>query len=350
MNKVQATCFSPDSLAYCPCFHALHSLTYSLSEGLEERVSSLQRLILNHSHCDKNCASYAFVKKALRDSQWENQMVEDRLTSESQRFSVNLVDTLPTLIEHAVLDSMPELSGSIEGLSEGTAIQFFLTMLHFFDPENKYPEVENLKRVLHDLFELLVYQEDHRYLRPDRLENSAELFHWKLTHLLRSLGSKTPYFFFPLSSCSHAMMGKVEWVLNEGYRLTIINSGDGAQFYDGETAADLIYLSLDEAEVLQAIESNLNINQSTADVYENVATSLPLEKLEPYIGRIHGVHKRNSCSVKSLSSAIHGVLPAGIYRAFKVFYTSRLIADMEPGIKRTAAHDILTKRTKKMVY
>lgn len=341
MNRVESTRLLP----------AIFTKATS-SEGLdlEERITHLQSLILHFTDREKGCELYSLVKHSLRKAQCRKREVDERLSFQKDYFLSGLTGLLPLFVEQAVLDSRPEVPGSTQGLSEGSVIQFFLTLLHFFDPQNASPEVAYLKNVLDDHFELWVYQEDHRYPRQDRLEDSEQLFHNKVTCLLKNLTGGAPYFFFPLASWGHAMLGKVEWVQQEGFRLTIINKGECAQFRAGEIAADLIYLGLTEEEVLRAIMANFNLPPTTATVYENIKSALPIEKRERFMGRWHGLHKRASCSLKSLVGAIHGVLPAGIYRAFKVFYTSRLMEGMEFGLQLEVANKILLKRKLKCYF
>jgi hypothetical protein len=341
MNQVQST-------RLIPAFSTIEPS--SAAVDLEERISNLRTLRLHFTDCEKDGELYGFVKEALRKSQCRKREVDERLAFQKDYFLTRLTKQLPQCIEHAVLDSRSDVPGSPEGLSEGTAIQFFLTMLHFFDPQNAFPEVEHLKNVLDDHFELWVYQEDHRYPREDRLEDSAQLFHSKVACLLKRLTGGAQYFFFPLASFGHAMVGKVEWICDEGFRLTIINKGECPQFREGEIAADLIYLGLTEEEVLTVIMANFNLCPFTSTVYANIDRALPPGKRERYMGREHGLHKRASCSIKSLSGAIHGVLPAGIYRAFKVFFTNRLMNGMEPGPQFDAAYEILIKRKTKYEY
>jgi hypothetical protein len=225
------------------------------------------------------------------------------------------------------------------------AIQFFLILLHYFDAKSNCGEINDLKRALEDLFALWLYLEDYRFPRSDRLEDGAQLFHNHVSDLLKRLQEGLPYLFFPLASYTHAMVGKVTWALDEGYSLTIINKGEWSQFYNGKTAADLMYRGLTKDEVLTAIMANIDVSHLTYIVYDNIERALPAEKRRHFMGRRHGVHKRPSCSIKSLAEAIHGVLPDWLYRSFKVFYTERLIAHMAPGVQYDAACEILKKRT-----
>lgn len=337
MQRIQSTRFLPE-----PFWGTLSE------QDLDERFAKLQPFIVHHSDEEKESPSYERLKKSFREAESKKREVEERIAFQTEYFLHCLTEQLPICIEHAILDSRSDVPDSFEGLSEGTALQFFLTMIHFFDPTNTIQEVKYLKNALEDLFALWVYQEDHRYVRADCLADAEVLFRNKIIHLLKQLGRNIPYFFFPLASYAHAMVGKVEWISEEGFRLTIVNKGDCAQFKNDETAADLIYLGLTEEEILPAILANFELPPFSADVYENIARALPSEKCVPFMGRGHGLHKRASCSIKSVAGAIHGVLPAGIYRAFKVFYTNRLIKDMEPGARLDAAHQVLLKRRLKV--
>lgn len=314
---------------------------------LDGRIATLQGLISSLSESEKDSELYGRVKQSLRMAQGKKFEVDVRLALQADFFLKTLGESLPLCIEYAVLDSRMEVPRSYQGFSEGMAIQFFLTMLHHFDDKDYCGEISQLKRALEHFFELWLFQEDYRFPRFDRLDDAGLLFHHKVSGLLKSLQQGMPYMFFPLTSINHAMVGKVTWDCEEGFSLTIVNKGDAAQFLWLDSSADLVYRGLSEVEVHSAIMANINVTYLTYIIYDNIERALPVEKRHRFMGRRHGLHKRFSCSFKSLTEAMHGVLTPWIYRDFKVFYTNRLVREMEPGVAYNAACQVLTKRVNK---
>lgn len=289
------------------------------------------------------------VQSVVASIQADQQRIENRIHLLALRYRNQFEDAHHLFVDYAILDSLPELPGCEEGLAENLSIQFFLSHLKNFYPASPSIEVSLLIQSLENLFELSIYILYLRYYIQDPLPHPMRSFKSKVLNLLIQMSDgRLPYFFLPCCSENHAMVGKVEWFDREGYRFTLINTGSGVRFHEGKKAFDAVYSGLTQKEVMNIAIALLVESAKSTEVYAKIAEALPLQKTIHYNSRGHGVQKRDSCAVKSLTASMHSVLTEKTYWRFKVFYTEKLMSQMTPGAKQEAALQILAKRTKKI--
>lgn len=315
----------------------------------QNRIELLEALQSKISYYDEQDPLIARVRAAISLVHQEKQLKEERISVATQECRDWIGMKLELFADYAILDSMPEVPGSEAGLSEGRAIQFFLSHLKQFNHEFPTLQVNQLIQSLESLFEMNVYIYDQSSDVIGRIKHSIKYLKSQVLEMLQQLSEgEIPYFFLPCSSKDHAMIGKVEWVDGEGYLFTIINTGCNAQFRRGAQAADLVYRNLDQKDVMAVVRVLLLESLSAQELYSKIENALPLNKRSRFKGREHGLQKKDSCAVKSLTASMHSVLPDALYRRFKVFYTQQLMGDMNPGPKYDAASQILQKRKQKM--
>lgn len=251
-------------------------------------------------------------------------------------------------VHHAVLDSVYKDADGVEGMSCLSALQIFLDELHLWNQENPSAEMKHLTWSFEALEELM-FCLITRSTVPKLFFHAYGLQFLQKTHSLLNLLSqgKIPYFFLPVQSQDHAMIGRVEWSYEQGYQLTIINTTSLGGYFDEKATYESIYEGLSQEEMMSVSQSLLMLWKSPDDVYRGIENQLPLNKKEARVGKSHGIQKGNSCSVKSLTAAMHSTLHEKNYRAFKAFYTKNLLDHSPDFPKLEAAYQILAKRTKK---
>jgi hypothetical protein len=323
-------------------FRCARELSPTEKIGLLEALRS--KIALNNEH-DPLMKK---VQAAIASVQANRQRIESRVSIQIQKHRARLEEKHGSFVDYAILDSLPELPGSTEGLSENLVTQFFLNQLEHFNRSSPSMEVNRLIHSLENLFELNLYIYDQWYDCKDGLRCPMRYFKSKVLNLLNQMSDgRLPYIFLPCCSEDHAMVGKLDWFERRGYRFTIINTGGGVPMRQGNKAFDAVYSDLTQTDVMNVTRALLVVSANSAGVYAKIAQALPLKNCTYFNSRKHSMQKRDSCAVKSLTASMHSVLPEKIYWPFKVFYTERLIGEMAKGPKYDAACQILEKRTKK---
>lgn len=340
MPKQQAAHFKTCLRVFQRTWELSHTEKIGLLEALQSKI------VLN----DEHEPLIKKVQSVLASIQADQQRIENKMHTLAQRYRNQLEHMRDLFVDYAILDSLPELPGSTDGVSEKLAIQFFLVQLENFNRSSPSMEVSRLIQALEDLFELSIYTYDQWYDLADRVSCPVRNFKSKVLHLLQKMSEeRLPYFFLPCCSSDHAMIGKVEYLDQEGYRFTLINTGSGVRILKGGKACDAVYSGLSQKDVMAVARSLLVESASATEVYAKIAEALPLKSWTYFNSRRHGLQKRESCAVKSLTVSMHGVLPEQIYWPIKVFYTEKLMQQMALGPRYGAACQILTKRTRKML-
>lgn len=315
-----------------------------------EKISLLKALQSKIALNDEHDPLIKKVRSAIANLQADWQRNENRVACATQHYRALLEKEHGPIVDYAILDSLPELPGSEEGISENLVTQFFLIELEHFNRSAPSIEGSHLMQAIKNFFELNIYIYDEQSDHQNRLPYPMRSFKRKILHLLHQMPEgRLPYFFLPCCSDEHAMVGKVEWVDQKGFRFILINTGGGVRVRRGNQALDTVYSGLTQKEVMKVAKAMLVESATPREVYAKIAQALPLKKTSHFNGRAHGLQKRASCAVKSLTASMHSALPEGIYWRFKVSYTERLMSQMTKDDKYAAACQILAKRTQKML-
>lgn len=327
------------------CFRIFSS---SKELSYRERIQWLNRLKVVLISCSNQDALISRIQKKREsliriEQSWKcSHEYEMRINEGIKRLSKHL------FIHHAVLDSSYEESDEVEGMSCLSALQLFLDELHLWNKVVPGKAINQLTSSFEVLEELMICLLSH-WTAPKIFRREYELqFLQKIKDLLFLLSQKViPYFFLPVHSEGHAMVGRVEWSDTQGYRLTIINTISEGGYFDETAAYESIYEKLSEAEMISVSQILLMEWPSVDEVYRGIENLLPVEKREAEVGKRHRFQKGNSCSVKSLIATMHSTLNEKDYRAFKAFYTSNLLGNYPDFPKQEAARKILQKRVRK---
>lgn len=303
----------------------------------QERIALLEALQSKISSAFENDSLVEKIKSVIARVYDEKARLDERIEILTQECRDSLIAVHDELVEYAVLDSLPEIPESNRGFTEVRALQFFLSQLTLFHCRSPSAEVSQLIRALEALFEL-------------HIVIGGRCFKIKIVEKLKQLSEgEIPYFFLPISSKVHAMIGKMGWIEGEGYQFTIINSGRRRGAENVSRISDLVYRGLSQKDVISIARVLSITSESTNDLYIAIEKALPASKRTPSKGRVHSFQKKDSCAIKCLTSAMHTVLSNAVLRRFKVFYTQQLMWDMNPGIKYDAANEVLKKRQRKLV-
>lgn len=328
----------------------LKKISSSYQMTLDERIQCLEAW-KNRYKCteDDPTAKRIFkrINAKLTELKQEEKSAQERTDYQTQLHVNKITENREHCIDYALLDSSPDLHLSFEGLSEGQAQQYFLARLRDLQKEHSYQEVECLITALEHMYQLLIYRNE---CKQDRfLKRPIHLYKTQVWSQLKELQSgKTAYFFLPLSTDDHALTAKVEWISHTYYRLTIVNTGEGAPFRESSYTQDLVYQGLTIDEMINLVPVFVRSYPHTSDLYQTLQSAIPERIRIPNVGRKHKMQRGNSCSIQALSKLIHGILSDHIYWAFKVKTTTSALNDLEPGPRRDALVRLLNKREGKL--
>lgn len=267
-----------------------------------------------------------------------------------------------TLYTHLVLDSVVPQEWPEKSMSPSTALAFLRkSLVDFAEIVGKANPSDS--SFLQGIGEVLKDTISCRYIIREWLkrDNKIFVFHQSLLEelmmsrveeMIKGTGPKPPFLLFSLSNSGHAVMAVITYSKEKKFSITLVNTGEGAiEDATGDKAQDLVLSELEKEDVNSLIQFALKKEvDSMEEFMRDFRAAFANTSGKVSLGDPHSFQRGSSCASKSAIRSLRLVMPERLYRSFKLFYSSKLHAEINSKSHLELGEKVLQKRTIKAAF
>lgn len=341
----------------------LSSIVLSQQLSPEEKRERLVEFKERINTLPRTPAKLRFIKKlnsAIASLLQQETTVASQLSKEALVSKDDIESYIREIHHNLVLDSVTSIEGSKDYTFDGSILAYlrdalfeFMTEQNSIDSDQK-TFLENLVIVMDHAIHTTLIQYDYMVAEKKTFESHLPLLRNHIMSRLKQIQNRemphAPFMIVPAGSVAHAVAIVVRYDPIMQFTLTIVNTGEEAIAIDDDYCRDLQYTNLRLEDLQFLADLSLDYPENMEAFLNDLGKWLP-DTVVKEKGRVHRMQRgESSCSYKSLTAALHTLMPEDLYWNYKQFYTAKLNGMIEDKSVKAVSKLILTKRALKSDY